>query len=277
MPQLAWTTLFSLALFTGCVQSADDFESSALAECDEAMAAPESVRFVSYNIRSGTSSSVEQVGDEIENLQPDIVALQEVNKGVSSRGGDDQARMLADQLGFHFVYAAASEKEDGTAGVALLTRFPIQSAERHDLKGNLAREPRVAIDAQVCTGGASPTRVVATHTDLLPWSATDAAKDIAENVLRGDVDATFVMGDLNSLPGWEAVKTLLSRGFVDVIGQVAEGSTYIRDFLPRRLDYILASDDIAPRVTDAGIHHEEGGEASDHLPIYVDVSYASDE
>lgn len=250
-----------------CVEGDRTFETPTFAECDEDAAPAPALRFVSYNIRGGMSSSVEEVGDVLKRLDADVVALQEVHQGVNKSGGGDQAQELADQLGYERIYAASAKNDGGTAGVALLSRFKFQKAERVELNAHLQREPRVAIDSTVCAGD-RPVRVVATHTDFLPWSSEAHARQLARHLEETSTDGTVVMGDLNQMPGWAAVLAFLEEGFHDVVGEIAEGSTYVRDILPRRLDYILTDGVLRDQVTGAGIVDER---ASDHLPIYVDL------
>lgn len=266
-PALAVPVLAVLAA-SACVQGDDTFETpTAMEECDPDAAPTSSLRFVSYNIRGGLSSDIDAVGDVVEKLDADVIALQEVHDGVAKSGGADQAQVLADRLGYERVYAASAKKDEGTQGVALLSRFKFRSAERVELDANLQREPRVAIDSTVCNGP-EPLRVVATHTDFLPWSAEQNARDLARHLQQTSQDGTVVMGDLNQMPGWAAVLAFLAEGFHDVVGELAEGTTYVRDIMPRRLDYILTDETLREDVTGAGIVDER---ASDHLPIFVDV------
>lgn len=61
---------------------------------------------LSYNIKTGLfhPEGLEAVARVIEALQPDLVALQEVDRGVERSAGVDQAGWLARRLGLHGVF-----------------------------------------------------------------------------------------------------------------------------------------------------------------------------
>ena len=92
---------------------------------------------MSYNIKVGswTAGGLEAVAAVIAGVNPDIVALQEVDRGMARTGHVDQAAWLSERLGYHAVFAPASGGaafgvEYGEYGIAMLSRRPIMEHDR---------------------------------------------------------------------------------------------------------------------------------------------------
>lgn len=211
------------------------------------------LKVANYNIKSGMWSSLDEVGDVLEGLNADVIALEEVDNGMGRTGHVDQSAVLAERLHAERVFAGSWEKDGGTYGVALLSRVPIVAAERFWLP-DTGMEPRAAIDATVCNGDA-PLRVVAAHSDFLPWASAVHAEALAERV--SDDDGALVIGDLNTSPTSDAIGSFFKRGMKDVLAQFKDGPTFGGSV---RLDYILTGREVA----DAQIIESA---ASDHFPV----------
>lgn len=72
----------------------------------------------------------------ITNLQPDLVALQEVDQKTGRSSGIDQAAELGHLTGMHWVFGKAMDYQGGGYGLAVLSRFPILTATRGVRSGN---------------------------------------------------------------------------------------------------------------------------------------------
>src|SRR5579863_10680298 len=85
-------------------------------------------RIVTYNVHRcvGADSRLDvgRVADVIAALEPDIVALQELDVGRARTGGVDQAHQLAQRLGMAFHFNAALRVEEELYGDAILTALP---------------------------------------------------------------------------------------------------------------------------------------------------------
>lgn len=249
------------ALLFGCTPNYTLIAPS-LTACDPSAAPAGSLRVASYNLKSGLETSLDQVAAAIEQLSPDIIALQEVDRFVDRSGRVDQAKVLADRLGYQEIYAAAIDRGGGSYGIALLSRLPVASVERVNLRAAGSYEPRVAIDAQVCVGP-QVLRVVATHADVLAATANLAA--LAEKLAPGVGQGVILLGDLNEKPTGSGPKRLRGAGFLDVIGAKAEGVSFWPN--QTRIDYLFVDSPLSDHAVAAGI---EQNKASDHYPVYVD-------
>lgn len=257
-----------LGPLTGCAQRADTFRAPPLSPCAEGEAPLGPLRVASYNIRAGLSSSLEDIARDLEALDADVVALQEVDRESERSGGIDQAAWLGERLGMDRVYAAAREEPGGDFGVALLSRLPLSEAERIELEGGVfSLEPRVAVLGAVCTKG-GPVRIVGVHADILPWASEAQARALSVRIHEHVGEGVVLAGDLNATPEWSAPRILTTLGLVDVFTRFGAPPTFTGDPFGRRIDYLLLDAPLAAAATDARVLESR---ASDHLPLFVDL------
>jgi endonuclease/exonuclease/phosphatase family metal-dependent hydrolase len=254
--------LLSLPLSFACIPN-DAFVNSnpLVTECQGEP--PRSVRVASYNIHSAADSSLAEIGDVIAEIAPDVIGLQEVNVDFK---GEDQAKILADRLGYPYVYASAlSRGLSHTYGIVLLSRLPLKRADRINLRTAGAAEPRVAIDATVCLGAKDQLRVIATHADV--WAPSPNLEELRRRLDPTVTEKTILLGDLNVQPGDGPVEQFQKNGMTDLVGKLTGGPT----FWPhgKQLDYLIVDRSLEDRATGAAIGQTH---ASDHLPIWADFA-----
>jgi endonuclease/exonuclease/phosphatase family metal-dependent hydrolase len=248
-----------LVVGAGCARPSNLFVAPDLSAC-AGSAVASSLRVVTWNIRAGLSSSIDQIGDDLAALRPDVVALQEVDRDAERTGDVDQAAVLAERLGMTSTFAAARTEGHGDFGVALLSRLPFARAERIALPSDNAFEPRVALDAHVCAGDAE-VRAVSVHADIYPWSAKQNAEALAHEVKDSVGSGVVVAGDLNGTPDAAGPAAFLDRGLVDTS---ADGPTCAS----RRIDYVFV-DHAVGAIADAVV--ADTGDHSDHKAVVVDL------
>lgn len=234
---------------------------------DESAAAPTRLRIASYNMKAGLESSLEEIAAELEKIDADLIALQEVDFEVDRTGRVDQAGFLAERLGMQALFAAAMDRGGGAYGVALLSRFPVQSVERVQLDGFGVFEPRVALDAEVCLGKRA-VHVLSTHADFLNPGANieSLAKRIAPYAGKGVV----VAGDLNVTPESDGPARLTAESLTDLFSSDPRHTYWPGQ---TRLDYVLTDETF---TQGAGERHVGDVKASDHFPIWVDLTLPPD-
>ena len=233
---------------------------------------------------------------ELRALDPDVIALQE--SPVTRRRGDVAARM-AGALGLHHVSAPATDRVfqlralgwlvtrvlGFVEGPAILSRFPIQASEVHELpRCRRWLDPRVALRADVDTP-AGQLAVFSTHT-----SRDDCQTRRVAELARAAPGSVVVMGDLNTAEGMPALDAFRDHGFVDlfrVANPEARGATVwqrIREpasTVFRRVDYVLLrtgadqrADVVASRVVLDSPGRDAAGAVlwpSDHYGVLADV------
>lgn len=251
----------------GCSQPSDTLVEPELSECagQEPRSGP--LRVATYNIKSGLWSSLDEVGDVLEELDADVVALQEVDRLTERTDGEDQAKELGERLGMHHAFAAARTEGGGDYGVALLSRLPFARVGRIPLEsGNVTLEPRAALDTTLCLGDRE-LRAVSVHADVYPWAAADHGRSLAAALDATDGDEQvlrLVAGDLNASPHEDGPLALVGAGLVDVIASFGEMAT----FLDKRIDYVMTDRPLADGLLDVRVLDSD---ASDHRPVLTEM------
>ncbi|MGI8435008.1 MAG: endonuclease/exonuclease/phosphatase family protein [Nocardioidaceae bacterium] len=147
----------------------------------------------------------------ISEEQPDVIALQEVE-----RGADGQLEWLTAQTGMHHAFAGARRAGGPEFGNALLSRFVIESYDSLELP-LLDRdlERRFALRARIATPDGL-TNVYSTHLSHLFVDGLVREAQVVALADWIDVHATGVLptilcGDLNAMPDSAEVRFLKGR------------------------------------------------------------------
>lgn len=243
------------------------------------------LRLVSYNIKSGLhhADGLAAVGATLRALEPDVVGLQEVDRGTERSGGADQAAELAERVGLpHHAFGVATPWFGaGEYGIALLSRWPLERVQTMPLwvptdpaVAQSLREPRALLSATVQVDG-KPVRVFVSHLGLDDEQRRIQAREIAAAVEQAKAFADPVlMGDFNDAPGTPALQPLAER-LVDVHAKVPEKE---RGTFPTgtssasriAIDYVMIPSGWAVRR--AWVHHAESEpDASDHYALAAEV------
>ena len=256
-----------LLVSTGCVTSQKRVSAE---DAFESERAPEALRVMTFNIQSGRHG-LERIAEVIRRANPDVVALQEVDKGTWRSRGVNQAEELAKLTGLeHHAYFRATRLLGGEYGLAVISRFPVVDARRLALPTPRMDESRAVARAVLDVAG-TEVSVYVTHLSHLPQRSSvrvEQAQAILR-LVRSDPRPALLMGDLNDAPESPAV-LLLRRHLPCVFNRAGEGvaTTYPLPFpfSDLRLDYVLASEDFTPKR--AFVVRER---ASDHYPIVADL------
>ncbi|MGQ0720484.1 MAG: endonuclease/exonuclease/phosphatase family protein, partial [Candidatus Eiseniibacteriota bacterium] len=163
------------------------------------------VRVVSYNMRAGLGG-LDEIAAEIERLAPDVVALQEIERGVARSMQADQPTVLAERLGMQQAFAGSVvSRLHGDHGVAVLSRHPLRNPEAVPLPQGGGRWPRVALEVTV-DAPEGPFRLVSIHLSRpegWPLSLTGTRLRQIETVLEAletESLPVVVAGDFNAFP-----------------------------------------------------------------------------
>ena len=209
--------------------------------------APKRSRIATWNIRAARSAPVEAIAAELQAMQADLIALQEIDVRVRRTGFVDEPAVLATALGFHYVFAASIKWDEGDYGLAVLSRWPLTEVRRYRLDATAAAEPRIVLQATVCAGGRT-LRVFNHHADgRVASRATGFAA--LRGIVQPDVGhGTLVVGDFNEHPDALGVRGLLDAGFVDLGAELNVTTAHAG-----RIDYLLADGPLARRTSNARV------------------------
>lgn len=254
---------------------------------------------MTYNIRVGLGfdykldahdplKGLRRVADFIRAHQPDIVALQEVDRFMPRTGKVDQIAWLAERLDMQFAYSPSYLGEITHAGGrarygnGLLTRFPIVWSESHRLfhrgwllpaEESWVNEPRSALEVRVEIEGQALTAYsvhLSTTTDQQAIQVEQLAK-----VLRQVDGHQVIMGDFNC--GLDAAHmaplTVEWRSVLDAVAAPSERRLTFPSGEKSRIaiDHILVSQGV--RVIRAEVIVDKEG-ISDHNPVLAELELA---
>jgi endonuclease/exonuclease/phosphatase family metal-dependent hydrolase len=111
------------------------------------------VRVLSYNIHAGKDAqqqpNIERVAAIIDSLDADIVMLQEVDRRTARAGGADHLAELEKLTGMHAAFGKSLDYQGGDYGIAVLSRWPIDSSATISLKVDRRRTGQGAAMSRV--------------------------------------------------------------------------------------------------------------------------------
>lgn len=231
---------------------------------------------MSYNIHHGEGVDgrldIERIAALVRAERADIVALQEVDKGVERTGRRDIPSELASLTGMTCLFSNNYPFQGGEYGNAILTRFPVRRWTNAHLRMLRPGEQRGALQAVVDALG-HDLLVVATHIDYRPDDA-ERLQNVAQfrEILGayGDLPALFA-GDFNDTPG-SRTHSAMAETFEDVWPRAGEGDGFtIPSRAPtKRIDYIWVRKGSPVRPLKAWVPRTE---ASDHLPLVAEFGW----
>ena len=277
---------------------------------------PFRLRVLTYNLlHDGPSSGFFENGthleerldmtiQELRRLQPDVIAFQEAS---DSRRHGNVPQRIADALGYHMVFAPATERISGIGlldrliisvlgfkeGPAILSRYPIVSLEVYDLPRCRYRlDPRILLRAEIDIPD-GPVQVFSAHTSKGDECQLQKVGELFQ-AHRG-MGQAILMGDLNTgeqssvLTGWQK-----EPGFIDVFrlanpgvpgGTVWQNIHVERSTADRRVDFIFllnGKNGKVPIVRSSRLAFDHPGRLpsgaalwpSDHRGVLADIELA---
>lgn len=237
-------------------------------------------RIVTYNVHRCVGNDrqldVARVAEVLARLEPDIVALQELDVGRARTRHVDQAHTIARKLDMACHFHAAVKVEEELYGDAILSAFPERLIQVGPLPGHpriAALEPRGALWVEVEIDG-RPVQVINTHLGLVPREQQIQAHHLAgpswlEHPRCGG--PRILLGDFNATGTSVVYRTLCGK--LHPARHRAErrspSSTFPSQLPVLRIDHLFVSDEIVVRDVFAPLDPLTRL-ASDHLPLVMD-------
>lgn len=256
-----------------------------------------SLRVLTYNVKyvrpHGWSDRLPVIADVIQRQSADVIALQEcVNQS--------DAEWLAHELNLEMEYGQGNHRWSEV----WLSRLPIQRGQSYRIEALV----HGLLEIQVTWDG-GPLRLFTTHLrslgpqSIMGVEARRRAEEVRKilNVLQGVGEPHLLCGDFNAArPGEfvpdpippehsppkfkeqasryyhvpyarKPIQLMLDAGYADCYWNVDPKRA--RREKAGRIDFIFASADLAPRLSDSDIDRSPGTElASDHPPVWAEFS-----
>jgi endonuclease/exonuclease/phosphatase family metal-dependent hydrolase len=231
------------------------------------------LRVMTYNIHVGVGMDkkldLQRISEVINAEHPDLVGLQEVDRGVKRTEGKDEIAELAKLTAMNYAFAHNLDYQGGQYGVAILSRFPIKEIDHRKYENRREAERRGMIRVEIEFAGRT-INFVTTHLDYQFEDGRVFETEQMLKFLEGVRGPLIVVGDFNDEPGGDAYKLMLT-GFEDawIIAKIKEpGLTYPADKPVKRIDYVFtgSSDNLAVKRLKV-----ISTLASDHLPVVADI------
>lgn len=228
------------------------------------------IRLVTYDVGMGYDPlgrfNPSNLGRTIRAQRPDVVLLNDADRGWLPNGGHDVLQLLAEYLGMRYVFAPAANE---VWGDAMLSRFPIRS-----VRSVLVSEPgspvgATALAAVLGLGSGQEIGVVATHLrpdgGAVPLTEVERLRAVAAGLARPERPVVLA-GNLNAEPGSPQLAAL-GPDLADALAKGRPLPTYPSERPSKQVDHVfvtpnlIASDVTVPASTD-----------SDHRPVAVTLA-----
>lgn len=248
-----------------------------------------SLRILCYNIHYGQGNDgkydIPRIAAAIKQLNPDLVALQEIDVHVARSGRIHELRMLAEETGMAGRFGPTQHYQGGLYGNGILSKLPfhdvhIQPLPYTEATPTATTYPRAAVAAIVEAEGGKRLRFISTHFQHASFEEDRfaeakaindhfAADDPANDTMGPEAAKlpTILAGDLNAVPGSPPIVELQKKWHFAVEDDPVPSSPSIAP--KNRIDFILHRLSDPVKVTTHYVVDEKV--ASDHNPVYAEV------
>ena len=223
-----------------------------------------SIRVLSYNIKNciGMDGKIDfdRIAAVIQSINPDVVALQEVDSVTQRLNGMDVLKELADRTGMYSTYGPAIEYQGGKYGNGVLSKQRPKGYSLIPLPGRQERRSLLMVEF-------GDFYLYATHLNNVHPGDRHGAAMIINYEVRDADKPVILAGDFNDTPESKTLE-LLSGNWINLSGTKPTSSSVNPT---RCIDYIfgLKHEKYFYKVINQVVVDEPL--ASDHLPVYVDV------
>ena len=231
------------------------------------------VRVMTYNIHVGVGMDkkldLARIAKVINEQKPELVGLQEVDRGVERTQRIDEIAELAKLTKMDYAFAFNLKYQGGQYGVAILSGRPILATDHRLYKNLREAERRGFIRAEVNIAG----RIINFVTTHLDYQYEDGRVFETEQLLKALENVAgplIVVGDFNDVPSGGAYK-LMQQTFDDAWSSsqpTADGFSYPADKPTKRIDYVFTRTTDGIKAKRAWIPNTF---ASDHVPVVADL------
>ena len=228
---------------------------------------PNSLRLMSYNVRNckGMDDVIDyqRVADIINRVNPDVVAVQELDSVTERSGGKYVLKELADRTLKHFTYGPAIDYQGGKYGVGVLSKEKPIGHKMVALPGREESRMLLIVEFETYVFACSHFSLTKEDQELSVPIIFEAIKDIKKPL--------FLAGDMNSV--YDSPTQVGLREKFSTLNNYKENTIPVVN--PNRcIDYIYGYENgNTYSVLKRQVLFEEQV-ASDHLPLFVDVRLA---
>lgn len=237
---------------------------------DEARAQDLPLRVMTYNIHYGiaTDGRFDPAGiaATIRRQAPDIVVLQEVDRGWLLNGGHDTLQQVAARLRMRYVFSPST---DELMGEAVLSRLPLSDVQVTALPRAGVPMRAATLSALIDVTGGPDLAVVTAHLHYGPEGVARrqvaAVADVVADHRESGRDVVLA-GDFNLEPTDDRLTPLFAV-LDDGLRRWRPNPTYPADDPTSQRDHVFVSPGLSPSEL-----HVDDSLASDHLPLVLTIT-----
>lgn len=234
---------------------------------------PVTLRVMTYNIHHGEGMDgrvdTVRIAELIKQERVDIVALQEVDKGVRRTALRDLTAELASLAGMTGIFSNNFHYQGGEYGNAVMTRFPVKRWTNHHYQMLRPNEQRGILQLVLDVRGREVV-FMNTHIDSRPDDAERWLNigEIEELTKECGEKPVIVCGDFNNQSRGRVYERM-TQTFQDTWTKVGQGNgfSFPANSVNRRIDYIWFTQPEVLKPLEAWLPKSE---ASDHLPLVAE-------
>ena len=234
---------------------------------------PDSLRVLAYNVKHGRGNdgrvNLNRTAAVIRRLNPDVVALQEIDDRVDRSGNVNEPEALAQLTGLKYhAFGSFFDYQGGQYGMAVLSRYPLTNVQNLRLPGGT--EPRSSLIVTV-DQGSRQFRLANVH-----FYRTEAERLAQAQTLLKEIDEdptlpTIIAGDFNSTPDSPVLK-LFADWQIPAKGD--DHFTFASDDPRTEIDFQMFRPATAFSLQAIDVIEEPV--ASDHRPLTMDLKWNTD-
>lgn len=259
--------LLAISILLGCGKKETN-----LGEQEEPDGTETSIKVMTYNIwgaRSGGIPNLEELAEVIKRANPDVVALQEVDKNTTRNAKHgDIAKKLGELTGMDHFFAKAENFHGGEYGDAVLSKLPIIEKKAFNLEIDpaLGGERRAVARIKLEKDGKS-FYFISTHFDHLSdeRNRIKQARDFVE-LARGFDAPVIAAGDFNALPTSQTIDILRTYFSLGCLNSNCTQFTFPVSSPNRTIDYIFYAP-LNAFSTQLYSVYTWASKESDHFPV----------
>ena len=223
------------------------------------------IRIVSYNIRNARGMdevvNYDRIADVIRRIDPDCVALQELDSATERSQGKVVLDELAKRLGMYASYGSSIDYQGGKYGIGILSKEKALRKETVPLPGSEEKRSLLVVEL--------PGYVMCcTHWSLTPSDRLSSIDIINKVTEKYTTKPVFLAGDLNATPESPEIAELAKTW--EILNDPSR-PTFPSDNPRNCIDYIFFKKNPLFRITVLQTCVENESMASDHRPVWVDV------
>lgn len=225
----------------------------------------EDLRVMSYNVRNCIGMDdvrdIKRTATVINNIRPDVVAIQELDSMTRRSDGRYILGELAAATYMNAVYAPAIDYDGGRYGIGLLSREKPVSIRRYSLPGREEQRALVIVEFKKYA-------VACTHLSLTKEDA-EASVRIIKDAIKQINKPMILCGDLNSHPDSKVIADF--EGFMERISD--NSFTFPASSPNETIDYIFLMKQGKRDLTKVSYRVVDAPVESDHRPIAADFTF----